>query len=89
MKYQNLNEISSEFFPNENSSKYFLNSNTTYNKIQAYFREISKPNLDLRTSINTEEKEIIDENILKPNLESNENDTCESERLVKILPTNS
>ena len=89
MKERNLKEISSESFPYENSSESFLHPNTTYNNIQAFLAKNNKPNLDSITSINCDEKETIVENILKPNLESIENDTYENENPIFNLPANS
>ena len=89
MKERNLKEISSESFPYENSSESFLHPNTTDNNIQAFLAKNNKPNLDSITSINCDEKETIVENILKPNLESIENDTYENENPIFNLPANS
>ena len=89
MKERNLKEISSESFPYENSSESFLHPNTTDNNIQAFLAKNNKPNLDSITSINCDEKETIVENILKPNLESIENDTYENENSIFNLPANS
>ncbi len=89
MKERNLKEISSESFPYENSSEFFLHPNTTDNNIQAFLAKNNKPNLDSITSINCDEKETIVENILKPNLESIENDTYENENSIFNLPANS
>ena len=89
MKERNLKEISSESFPYENSSESFLHPNTTDNNIQAFLAKNNKPNLDSITSINCDEKETIVENILKPNLESIENDTYENENPIFNLPPNS
>ena len=92
MKEQDINEISSEFFLKKNSLKSLYNSNTTYNNIQTCLEERSKPNLphfDSITAINSEEKEIIGENIVKANLESNENSTYESESIILSMHINS
>ena len=89
MKERNLKEISSESFPYENSSESFLHPNTTDNNIQAFLAKNNKPNLDSITSINCDEKETIEENILKPNLESIENDTYKNENSIFNLPANS
>jgi len=89
MKERNLKEISSESFPYENSSESFLHPNTTDNNIQAFLAKNNKPNLDSITSINCDEKETFVENILKPNLESIENDTYENENSIFNLPANS
>lgn len=89
MKEPNLKDISSESLSYKNSSESFLHPNTTDNNIQAFLAKNNKPNLDSITSINCDEKETIVENILKPNLESIENDTYENENSIFNLPANS
>ena len=91
MEPEYLNEISSEFFPLENSiyeSDFSLNRNIEFDNIDTFFSKIYKTDLGLGIAIERKEKENFDQIIFKSNFELNENGSWECERLVFNIPQN-
>lgn len=91
MEPEYLNEISSEFFPLENSiyeSDFSLNRIIEFDNIDTFFSKIYKTDLGLGIAIERKEKENFDQINFKSNFELNENGSWECERLVLNIPQN-